>query len=370
MKEPRFFILGYYGWKNTGDDAMIYAILQELGTATSASFMVLSLAPIVIPRPVQGRVSFIRPSVPAVLRAIVSSSAFIVGGGTHIFDYGRKGRAAVILLRILLLALFSRMLGKRVYLVGNGVGPLATWWGRLLASTIFLLAGRASVRERRSYELLEGWGFSKKTVPAFDPSAALEPSADVEPDDSDKVILGVSLCPVYEIYYNDRERDGRLLEAVAGAVNVWLAASPAHEARLFVFKGETKDDDVLLTERLLGRLAPVERVRLVPYDPDPARTLARVARCRAFVGMRYHACLFAFLGGVPQIIIDYHPKCRALAEEIGMRKPAVLSLDDVLGGRLGGRLDDMMKAPDDFLAAMPLELARQRAVEGIRIVSA
>jgi polysaccharide pyruvyl transferase CsaB len=370
MKEPRFFIFGYYGWKNTGDDAMLYAILQELCAVTSARFTVLSLSSVVIPRLAQGRVRFVRPSLFSALRGISWSSAFVVGGGTHIFDYGRKGRAVMILSRILFLALFSKLLGKKVYLLGNGIGPLETSWGRLLASAIFLLANRISVRDRQSYRVLEGLGFSGKTVLAFDPSARLEPSRDAEPVDKDVTVLGVSLCPVYEIYYNDREKDSRLLEAVAGAVNGWLAESPRHEVWLFVFKGKSKDDDVVLTEGLMGRLQPQEQVRCIAYDADPAVTRARVARCHAFVGMRYHSCLFAHLGGVPLLVVDYHPKCRALADEIGLKEAAVISLEDVIGGGFAARLGMMLGSPEGFLAVMPLEMARERAVEGIEVVLA
>ena len=114
MRKPQVFIFGYYGWRNTGDDAMIYGILQELCTSTDrADFAVLSADTIVIPPQAEGRVNFVALSPIKVLWQILRSSAFVIGGGTHIFDYGVRKRVVKILSRILLLVLFSKAFGKR-----------------------------------------------------------------------------------------------------------------------------------------------------------------------------------------------------------------------------------------------------------------
>ena len=369
MRKSQVFIFGYYGWKNTGDDAMIYAILQELcASIDRAEFAVLSLVPIVIPPQARGRVRFIKPSPVKVFWEILRSSVFIIGGGTHIFDYGVKRRVAIILCRILLLVLFSKVFGKRVYILGNGLGPLTTVWGKTLAKLICRLADHISVRDRQSYRILERWGFTDKAVLTFDPSVLIEPSPEIygELAESDKKISGISLSPVFEIYYNNRQKDSRLVAKIARPVNEWLKQNPGCEAWLFVFKGKSKDDDVLVTQLLQEQLQPPERVKLVWYDPDPAKMLARVAQCHAFIGMRYHSCLFAYLNGVPLLIIDYHPKCRALAEEIELPEHAVISLPEILDGQFQERLNNLLDSPKNFCAALPVEIARQRAMEGIK----
>ena len=369
MRKPQVFIFGYYGWKNTGDDAMIHAILQELCALTDrAEFAVLSLVPVVIPPQARGRVRFIKPSPVKVFWEILQSSVLVIGGGTHIFDYGIKRRAAKILSRILLLVLFARVSGKRVYILGNGIGPLTTAWGKTLAKLICRLADYISVRDRESYRILERWGFTDKARLAFDPSVLIEPSPEIHGGlpEGDKRISGISLSPVFEIYYNHREKDCQLVEKIAKPVNQWLKQNPRGEAWLFVFKGKSKDDDVQITQLLQERLQPPEQVKLIGYDPDPAKTLARLAQCHAFIGMRYHSCLFAYLNGVPLLIIDYHPKCRALAEEIELSEPAVISLPEILNGQFQERWNNLLDSPKDFRANLPVEIARQRAMEGIQ----
>jgi polysaccharide pyruvyl transferase WcaK-like protein len=85
--------------------------------------------------------------------------------------------------------------------------------------------------------------------------------------------------------------------------------------------------------------------------------------------MRYHACLFAYLNNVPLLIIDYHPKCRALAEEIELPDNAIISLSEILTGGFAEHLRNLIRSPDKFLANLPIKLARNKARAGIKIIN-
>lgn len=74
MKQ-RFFIFGNYGEKNTGDDAMIYALLQELHALyPTALFAIFSQIPITVPQETKNLVKFVRPIPRIVFREIMHSS--------------------------------------------------------------------------------------------------------------------------------------------------------------------------------------------------------------------------------------------------------------------------------------------------------
>ena len=369
LKAPKIFIFGYYGWKNVGDDAMLYALLQELHTlAPDAEFSVLSAVPVEIPPQAEGKTRFVKHSPILICLEILKSSAFVIGGGTHLFDYGNKIRTLKIQLRILILVLFSKVLRKKVYLLNNGIGPVSTTWGRLLVRLICRLADHISVRDRASYRLLTSWGFTDKVSLAFDLSALIEPLDKTTNNlqEDDKAILGISVTPIFEIYYNSPERDYLLVSEIAKAINEQIKRNPQWRVYLFVFKGETKDHDGGITRLLHQQLQPPECVKLIPYNPDPRKMLAFVGQCSVFIGMRYHSCLFAYLNKLPMLVIDYHPKCRALAEEIGLPKQAIISLYEILNGQFGERLENLLKSPRNFCASLPVELARKRAREGIK----
>ena len=200
MRKPQFFIFGYYGWKNVGDDAMLFALLQELYRLNpKTEFAVLSSVPVIIPAETKSRVKFVKPSPLVVSREIFKSSAFMVGGGTHLFVYGNKIRMLKIQLRILILILYSKLLTKKVYLISNGLGPFSEAWGKFLPWLICCLADYISVRDEASYRFLTSWGFISKASLAFDISALIKPlnvneSSSIKTNN--KRTLGISVTPV------------------------------------------------------------------------------------------------------------------------------------------------------------------------------
>lgn len=354
-----------------GDDAMLYALLEELhASEPKAKFAVTSRMPVVIPSQVQSETTFVRLSPLAVAREILKSSVFVVGGGTHINDYGKKRRVLKILSRILALVLYSKLLGKKVYLLNNGFGPIITSWGRLLSRTMCLLADYISARDKFSYEILESFGVTHKASLAFDLSALLEPldkreKSSCKDGGEDGQILGLSITPVFEIYYGNKEKDLLLVDEITKVINEELGRNHRLRVHLFIFKGKSRDDDVLITRLLQERLQSSDHVQLTNYNPDPREMLSQVARCDAFIGMRYHACLFAYFTNVPLLVIDYHPKCHALADDIGLPPQAVVSLEEVLHGQFSERLRNLLSSPEDFHATLPIALARKRAREGL-----
>lgn len=372
MKEAQIFIYGYYGWRNTGDDAMVYVLLQELPRLyPNAKFAVLSRTAVLIPPPAKDKVRFIKLNPLSVLREISRSSTFIIGGGTHIYDYGVTRRNLWILLRLWLTLLLAKAFGNSIYLLGNGIGPLSTKWGKALARLICRLADHITVRDTASYAVLESLGLAGRTSPAFDLSALLEPEPATSSSTSpkDRRVLGISLTPAFEIYQGNKEKDSLFVDLISQGISQEFSQKSPWEVRLFTFKGESRLDDFAITRMLQEKLKPMKYTRLIPYNPDPRQMLAQVGQCDAFIGMRYHACLFACLGNVPLLIIDYHPKCQALAQEIKLAENSVISLPEIMKGQFAERLGYLRRSPDKFRAALPLNKAKagaKAALKGIK----
>ncbi len=374
MKEAQVFIYGYYGWRNTGDDAMVYVLLQELPRLyPNARFAVLSRTAVLVPPSAKGKVRFIKLNPLSVLREISRSSTFIIGGGTHIYDYGVTRRNLWILLRLWLILLLAKAFGNSIYLLGNGIGPLSTKWGKALARLICRLADHITVRDTASYAVLENLGLAKKTSPAFDLSALLEPEPEPAASSStsprDRRVLGISVTPAFEIYQDNKEKDSLFVDLISQGISQEFSPKSPWEVRLFTFKGKSRFDDFAITRMLQERLKPLKYTKFVPYNPDPRQMLAQVGQCDAFIGMRYHACLFAYLGSVPLLIIDYHPKCQALAEEIKLAENGVISLPEIMKGQFPERLSHLMRSPDKFRAALSLNKAKagaKAALKGIK----
>jgi polysaccharide pyruvyl transferase WcaK-like protein len=336
------FIFGYCGWKNTGEDAMIYGLLRELHTLyPTAAFAILAQTAITVPQETKNFVKFVRPAPQIIFREIKHSSIFIMSGGTHISDYGDRIVRLKIMSAIFIMLIWAKLFCKRIYLISIGVGPLSTIWGRLLSKQIHRLADFISVRDKLSYDILEGMGLKNKVTSSFDLAALLQP---LSTDDNPLV-----------------KKDLLFVHEIAKGLNQWLKRDSQSLIYLFVFKDKLKYSDVLFTELLQKQLEPSERVKLIPYNPDPVLTLSQVAQCHAFVGMRYHSSVFAYLTNTPLLIINYFQKCQAFAEDVGLAKHTVVSLEEILNGEFEKYLKNLQENPDDFVATLPVDIAKQKA---------
>ena len=68
----KLFIVGYYGFQNTGDDVMLYCILEQI-YSENINISVLNCAPINVPKSIQGKVKIIPLSVKAGLREFIKT---------------------------------------------------------------------------------------------------------------------------------------------------------------------------------------------------------------------------------------------------------------------------------------------------------
>ena len=103
-----------------------------------------------------------------------------------------------------------------------------------------------------------------------------------------------------------------------------------------------------------------------PYaSQDPLHTVDALAACDVVVSARLHGAIVAYLQDVPFMIIDYHPKCRDFADDIGLDASLRVTADragnpfsDALPALLAGerqprvsRADYARRAPDIFQCA-------------------
>jgi len=363
IPKPRFFLFGAYGRRNTGDDAMLYALLRELSVANSdASFAVLAQNPIIVPNEVESDIHFVKPIIPIVLKEILNSSVFMIGGGTHFHDYGsNKLRWNKVIFKILTLILLSKIFRKYVFLVAIGVGPITNFLGKIQVKLICVLSDFISVRDKASYKVIRSLGVKKDVLLTFDPAVLLEPMFNTNPTKKtkDRKILGVSILPVFKLFFETEEMDLLLIKEIAVGLNDWLKEDLQNVIHIFVFNDEPKGGDLAISKLLYERLQPSRRVKLIPYDTSPIMVLSRIAKCYAFVGMRFHSCIFAYQNNIPLLMIEYHPKCSAVAETIGLPNHAVISLNEIISGKFKEYIKNLQRRPDSFVASIPVEITRQ-----------
>lgn len=370
------FLYGYYGRRNAGDDAMLYAFLK---TAVSINplleFRVLRGEDTPeVPESAKSSITFVPSNVPAVLKNLLGADVFAIVGGTHLTDYGLSRRTLLMIGRIALLVSFSKLLGKKIYYLGAGLGPFRRFIPTAIARLACEQADVITVRDQTSFEVTTRLGVAEKTTLGFDVAALADWRLETKPDTATSThrTLGVSITPVFRLYHDDEKSDRVLAESIGEAINAWMLMHPDWRVSLFVFHGKsswTKDDDLHITSQLQAILRPKERVELVPYQSNPLEVFRGVSRCSAFAAMKYHACLFAYLSDIPLLVIPYHPKCAALAREIRLPAEAQVPITDVLNGRLGKYLEILTSPERSMKATLPVETSESRARTAIEVLA-
>ncbi len=370
-------IIGHYGMKNTGDDAMLMGIINGIFnefpksivriistsmTANFNNFMCNKMLNRSHLFHYESRISFLFSS-------LIRSDLVILGGGTHFHDYMKNRRYLKVLIGYCVFFKLAKILKKKLAYIGIGIGPIETRWGRALIKFALSCADLIAVRDKYSFNLAKSLGVKKKIVLGFDPAILINKDSSYLYSKSSEIIkiLGISILPFFKMYKNDPNKDKEVLINLSKAIDLWLSNDPRREVKIFVFHGPSRNDDQRFSEELLKMIRFKRNIRITEYQTDPMNMLKAVAECDIFVAMRLHAIMFAFMARKPILVLSYHPKCKYLAEEIGLSSNAIISINDIIkdkdGRLLSAILNDITFNSNKIFPRLNYEAAYLRAAK-------
>jgi len=352
----QFFVFGNYGNYNTGDNAMLYAILDKMHSLLPLwQYAILSNVKVTIPPKLDNLVKYVKPKPYNVFKEIMLSNIFVMGGGTQVFDSGNKKRRFLVLSQILTLFLWAKLLRKKVLLVNIGIEPPSTKWGKILTLMICKLSDYISVRDSISYDLVKSFKYKNILEHTFDISIILQNNLDLlRSNDNDVNILGISLLPYFEIYKSKKSKDIIFVNEIAKGLNLWLRQNENNYIYIFVMSETSAVNDIGISNLLKSKLDNLSRVKIIAYNPNPLITIELISECKAFIGMRYHSCIFAYITNIPMIIIDYATKCSALITDIMLNENSLISIEDILNGNFPIRMEHYIRNYTDYCAKLPV----------------
>ncbi len=274
---------GYYGFANTGDEAILLAITRELKRLGHTP-IVLSQTPSDTAQK-YGVTSKARMQPLELLDALWSADALLSGGGGLLQDK-TSARTLTYYLTIIRIA---RLFGKKVAIFNQSIGPLSRNGEKSVASA--LKGINAIVREKTSQAYLERLGIPTKL--GGDPALLLEAKAVSR--DANTVVLA--------------PRGGQ-----PGAT-----AKLAELARVLIQNGKrvialSFQPGVDTSE--LEAFKTITGVQL-EETADPDRALEIIAGAGAVVGVRLHAVILGAAAGTTFYGISYDPKVAAFCQDAG-----------------------------------------------------
>lgn len=313
----RIVLSGYYGFDNSGDEAVLQSILlalEEQGKAQGIRFIpvVLSIDPAKT-RKIYGVESVHRMKLGELVRAIRGADGLISGGGSLLQD--ETGVKTIpYYLAVLKIA---QWLGKPTFIYSQGIGPvhrpLFFGWIR----SVFNRCQFVSVRDQESKQLLQRMKVSKDVTVVPDPVMGMPLAsnghrADELPLKKGEPVIGVSLR-----YWN---QDRSELKAVSEALTQVMEQSDAH-IRFLPFH---LPSDAAASDYVVSLMEPAyrERITTAVNVTHPQHMLAEVSRCQLLIGMRLHSLIYAASQQVPMIGISYDPKIDQFLNRLNMAAAA------------------------------------------------
>ena len=295
-------ISGYYGFNNTGDEAMIET-LSSLLAKRDCSLTVLSSNPDRT-KELYNVQAYDRYKMSEVIKAIRKADLVISGGGTLFQDITSK-KSIWYYIGVIKLAQFFH---KKIVVCYQGFGPLDTkLYRRMVKHTLNKKSVKfVGLRDNKAIDFAKSIGIKEdKIVFSSDMIFMMKPPAEERVDKiiRDNVLNleeGQKLVGISTREWSDKDRTDELAKAADLIVE-------RYNARIVFFPFH-KPKDAEISKIIMHKMKNENKACLLPNRYLPSEILGAMGRMDVNIGVRLHSLIFSAIGNVPTIGISYDPK--------------------------------------------------------------
>ncbi|ARP44163.1 polysaccharide pyruvyl transferase CsaB [Geobacillus thermodenitrificans] len=311
----KIVISGFYGLGNTGDEAILEAMIDNLRSEwPDLDITVFSLSPEQTEKThsVKSVYRGWRHNNKEKIRALREADLLISGGGGLLQDTYPTRFLFGPLPYYLLIVFLAKLCGTKVMFFSQGIGPVNTTWGKILMKVFANMADFITVRDEYSKQLLHQLGVTRpETVVTADIVFAFchkQDDACMEslPLHGDEQLVAVSVRP----WFHHRDYYRKIAKALDQLIEL--------EDITPVFVPMEGEHDVYASEQVVKQMAHKRSCHILDPNFTPNQYLHFISQCRLTIGMRLHSLIFSALTGVPHIGLSYDKKVESLLKRSGM----------------------------------------------------
>ncbi|MDO4772091.1 MAG: polysaccharide pyruvyl transferase CsaB [Bacillota bacterium] len=295
MTAKKYLISGYYGYKNSGDDALLASVVKDIFELNPENRINI-LSKKGSHYDFEGvqftdRFDFFKLN-----KAIRECDILIMGGGSLLQDE-TSNRSLYYYLGLMYLASLHK---KKIYLYANGIGPITKPCNIRLTKKVLNRVFVMTLRDKESYEFVKSIGVDKpRMMVTADSVFSLEP--DFKPT---KAIENKVAFVIRD--WKDSERFSQELAKFADHL------IEQHHYKI-VFVPLKLGDDERIAERIMGLME--HRAELKSIDNERG-LIDYFSTCTFTVCMRFHGLIYSGIGSCIPIGLSYDKKvtsvCKAL----------------------------------------------------------
>ncbi len=283
----KYIVSGYIGFDNFGDEAIAHVLVENLKKNGAEKITLISSNP---QKTEQIHGVYACPQL-KFFNCLKDADTLISGGGSLLQDVTSL-KSLIYYLGIIYLAL---LLGKKVVIYSQGIGPINSKLGQFLTKTALKNCSEISVRDKKSQELLNKWNIQAELVQ--DPIFSLD-----LPIRNKKGIVGIQLRN-----YPTLNEDFLLSLGKHIAINF-------NDKKIEIFSLQDSIDLSVCEhfKQILKKngMQDIEVMSGMSID----EVFDKIADLEYMIAMRFHANVAAIKCNVKTLAINYDIKVKKLAE--------------------------------------------------------
>ncbi|MBQ3470903.1 MAG: polysaccharide pyruvyl transferase CsaB, partial [Clostridia bacterium] len=342
QKNKEILISGYYGFKNSGVDALLNAIIEDIKRyKESPNIVVLSANPKETKEMYHVK-AINRLDVIRILKHMKKAEMLISGGGTLIQDR-TSTKSLWYYLTVIKAALRKNL---KVMLYSNGIGPLERKSNIKKTKKILDKVDLITLRDERSLDTLKAIGVENKNIiVTADPALELDISdkergrkiLDELGVPKDRKLLGVSIR-------RWRDNGSEFEDNIAWVCDYAYETYGYHTVLLPM---QTSKDMTVLQN---VKRSMKHEATLIDRRIDVADTMSIMKNFDVCIGMRLHTLIYAVINAIPLIGLVYDPKISSFMEYTNQTR--YLSLDNAQAENIIEILDETVASYDEIKASL------------------
>lgn len=325
-------ISGYHGFANSGDEALLWAILNTLKQRSpDISVTVLSKTPEETARD-YGVKSVNRYNYFKIKKEMKQAKMLIFGGGSLLQDVTSSKSLKYYLMIIAL----AEKCGLKTMLYANGIGPINTRTDRRLTARILNKVDLITLRDDKSDEELKKLGVTKpEIIITADPAFTINLKEALTGQFFIKragVPDGTKVCAVSIRSW--KNSSGNFSEAMASLCDYMVEKYDIHP--LFVPMQYPLDMDV--SKEVMEKMKHPSYI--INRNLTVAEMFSVLSGAEVLIGMRLHSLIYATTLEIPAMALVYDPKISAFMESLS--QPYMIDVEDMEPEKMKRTFDSLV----------------------------
>jgi len=302
-------ISGYYGFGNSGDEAILKSIVRDFREADpSIQITALSNNPKKTSNE-YGINAVNRLNIKSITQAIGSCDLLISGGGSLLQDM-TSTRSLLYYLTIIKIGL---MYNKKVMLYANGIGPINSSINAKRVKKVIDKVDLITLREEESLNVLRNMGVQKpKIIVTADPVLTTLPVNREEVDaifdregiPKDSRLIGVNIRK-WKLSKDLEAQLAASLESIYHTYNLMPVFIPMYQS------------DTEVMQKTAEMMNIPYRILSKTYDPE--ELIGIMGRMELVIAMRLHTLIYSSITATPMLGLIYDPKIKGYLDYIEQR---------------------------------------------------